>query len=202
MRGKVTLLAAVLTALALGGGTATAAPDVAVSEAEIQAAKPKFQLPFTCKTHVRVDTWDGGHDPALDITHLPIGETEGLWVRASAAGTVVQSYSNPEGAGNIIQVRHSGNWFTTYIHLKYRSVKKGDKIQQGKKIGAVGHTGETSNGRPHLHYEQNYSTGTTATWGYEGSQRKAAHFNGTKYTGSGKTWKLYSHNVGSQDGCG
>ena len=65
---------------------------------------------------------------------------------APAAGVVNQSYSNPAGAGNIIQINHGGGWFTTYIHLQSRAVSVGTHVQRGTSIGRVGHTGETSNG--------------------------------------------------------
>ncbi|QPF76445.1 M23 family metallopeptidase [Roseateles sp. DAIF2] len=55
------------------------------------------------------------------------------------------------GFGNVIFVRHSGERQTVYAHLSRIDVKKGQKVEQGQKIGAVGATGWATG--PHLHFE-------------------------------------------------
>ena len=62
----------------------------------------------------------------------------------------------------------------------------GAQVRQGQLIGRVGKTGPTSNGHPHLHYEQGFdSNGNgSVTWGFAGAERVAASFNGVTYTGS------------------
>jgi hypothetical protein len=124
--------------------------------------------------------------------------TEGAALLAPAAGTVNQSFYH-DNAGNVIQVDHGGGHFTTYLHLQSRSVDVGDGVTQGQLIGRVGKTGPTSNGHPHLHYEQGFdSNGNgSVTWGFDGAERVAASFGGTTYTGSGRTWRnVTSRNCG------
>lgn len=125
----------------------------AVSANPAQAADPPpFQLPFTCGQTWRLET-SGDHVPALDMFRDPDqSTTEGSLLVASADGEVVESRLHPN-AGHMIQIDHGDRWFTTYIHLQSRAVEVGTTVTQGQTIGRVGHTGETSNGVPHLHYE-------------------------------------------------
>ncbi|GAA4208341.1 hypothetical protein GCM10022252_73360 [Streptosporangium oxazolinicum] len=182
-----------VTALALASLT-VAAP----APANAASAAPAFQLPFPCGEKWQLNTW--GHAPALDMVKEPnqVG-TDGAKLIAPAAGTVVQStfHSN---AGNMIQINHGGGWFTTYIHLKTRSVSVNQRVTQGQQIGQVGATGPTSNGRPHLHYEQAFDANGDgrATWGVADSERVRPTFNGVEYGQSNsREW----NDVASANGC-
>lgn len=55
------------------------------------------------------------------------------------------------GYGNVVQVRHSNERTTLYGHLSRIDVKKGQRVEQGTRIGAVGSTGWATG--PHLHFE-------------------------------------------------
>ena len=184
-------------AVGLASCVAVAVGLTVVGGATSAQAAPAFQLPFECGQQWRLDTW--GHSPALDMVREPdqVG-TEGAAVLAPAAGTVNQSFYH-DNAGNVIQINHGGGHFTTYLHLQSRAVGVGAQVRQGQLIGRVGKTGPTSNGHPHLHYEQGFdSNGNgSVTWGFDGAERVAAAFNGVTYTGSSSTW----HNVTSRN-CG
>jgi len=56
-------------------------------------------------------------------------------------------------AGNIIVIRHKGEEYSFYAHLKQGSihVKKGDRVKQGQVIAKVGHSGNST--EPHLHLQ-------------------------------------------------
>ena len=181
---------AVIATLVAGGLVAAAAPA---------AAAPNFQLPFPCGQKWRLNTWDSGHAPALDMVREPQSATEGSLLVAPAAGTVNQSFLHGN-AGHTIQINHGDRHFTTYIHLQSRSVSVGAKVAQGQTIGRVGHTGETSNGVPHLHYEQGYDANGDgrASWGFDGAERVTAGFNGKAYgPGAGGEWRnVESRNCG------
>jgi len=71
-----------------------------------------------------------------------------------------------EKAGNYITVKHekerydkeSGKtinetFFTRYLHLDKINVRKGEKVKEGQKIGAIGSTGNAEKYDPHLHFE-------------------------------------------------
>ncbi|KAB2350845.1 M23 family metallopeptidase [Actinomadura rudentiformis] len=124
--------------------------------------------------------------------------TEGAALLAPASGTVVASFRHDNG-GHVVQIRHTGRHYTTYLHMKYRSVSKGTWIAKGTKIGAVGKTGKLGNNHPHLHYEQGYDKNNngSVTWGSPAAERVAASFNGKKYTGKLKQWD----NVKSANKC-
>ncbi|WP_194244328.1 VCBS repeat domain-containing M23 family metallopeptidase [Nonomuraea phyllanthi] len=179
-----------LLTVVAGGLVATSAPA---------SAAPNYQLPFPCGQKWRLNTWDSTHAPALDMVREPQSQTEGSPVVAPASGTVNQSYYH-SNAGNMIQINHGGGHFTTYIHLQSRAVSVGDRVTQGQVIGRVGHTGPTSNGTPHLHYEQGYDANGdgSASWGFEGAERVKAVFGGKAYgPAPGGEWR----NVESRNGC-
>ena len=55
------------------------------------------------------------------------------------------------GYGNVVEVRHNSERSTLYAHLSRVDVKKGQRVEQGERIGAVGSTGWSTG--PHLHFE-------------------------------------------------
>lgn len=74
----------------------------------------------------------------------------GTPVYAAGDGRVVESDSNGS-MGNYVVIQHDGTYSTKYLHLKKRSVKVGDRVNQHQVIGTVGSTGWSTG--PHLHYE-------------------------------------------------
>jgi len=84
--------------------------------------------------------------------HLGVdyGAPTGTAVRVVGDGVV--SFSGwQNGYGNVVQVQHSGNRMTAYAHLSRMDVRKGQTVEQGQLIGAVGATGWATG--PHLHFE-------------------------------------------------
>ncbi len=78
---------------------------------------------------------------------------------AAPTGTPVRTVSDglvefagqQNGYGNVIQIKHSNDRSTLYAHLSRIDVRKGQRIEQGQRIGAVGSTGWSTG--PHLHFE-------------------------------------------------
>ncbi len=70
-------------------------------------------------------------------------------VYASGDGTV-SLVSNNRIFGNYVIITHSGGYQTLYAHLYASSVKQGQKISQGAKIGLMGSTGYSTGS--HLHF--------------------------------------------------
>jgi murein DD-endopeptidase MepM/ murein hydrolase activator NlpD len=78
------------------------------------------------------------------------GAPAGTPVRAVAHGTV--SFAGwQNGYGNVVEVEHGNGKSTLYAHLSRVDVRKGQRIDQGSRVGAVGATGWATG--PHLHFE-------------------------------------------------
>jgi murein DD-endopeptidase MepM/ murein hydrolase activator NlpD len=78
---------------------------------------------------------------------------------AAPTGTPVRTIANgvvsfagwQRGYGNVIEVSHRDNKSTLFAHLSRIDVRKGQRVEQGEFIGAVGSTGLSTG--PHLHFE-------------------------------------------------
>ncbi|MDO9483015.1 MAG: peptidoglycan DD-metalloendopeptidase family protein [Hydrogenophaga sp.] len=55
------------------------------------------------------------------------------------------------GYGNVIQIQHKDRQSTLYAHLSRIDVSRGQRVNQGDRVGAVGSTGASTG--PHLHFE-------------------------------------------------
>jgi murein DD-endopeptidase MepM/ murein hydrolase activator NlpD len=98
---------------------------------------------FAMRFHPLLQTWRA---------HLGVdyGAPIGTAVRSVGDGSVeFAGWQN--GYGNVVQVMHGGERSTLYAHLSRIEVKKGQHIEQGQKLGAVGMTGWATG--PHLHFE-------------------------------------------------
>ena len=73
----------------------------------------------------------------------------GTPVKAALDGTVAV-VGNDRVYGRYIILSHYGGYQTLYAHLSAYSVKQGDRVIQGGKIGEVGNTGLSTG--PHLHF--------------------------------------------------
>ncbi len=74
----------------------------------------------------------------------------GTKIVASAGGRVIQAGYHPE-YGNKIAIDHGNGIVSRYAHASKLFVKKGDIVNPGQKIAAVGSTGRSTG--PHLHFE-------------------------------------------------
>jgi murein DD-endopeptidase MepM/ murein hydrolase activator NlpD len=74
----------------------------------------------------------------------------GTPVRSVGDG-VVEFAAGQSGFGNVVFIRHRNNHVTVYAHLSRIAVRRGQRVEQGQHIGAVGATGWATG--PHLHYE-------------------------------------------------
>lgn len=98
---------------------------------------------FSMRMHPVLQSWRA---------HLGVdyGAPSGTPVRAVGDATVEFSgWQN--GYGNVVILRHAGDRETRYAHLSRIDVKRGQRVDQGGKLGAVGATGWATG--PHLHFE-------------------------------------------------
>ena len=75
----------------------------------------------------------------------------GTAVLAAGDGRVSKVEKSNNGLGNTVTITHSSSYVSRYAHLSTISVKQGQKVKSGQKIGASGMSG--SSFAPHLHYE-------------------------------------------------
>ena len=109
---------------------------------------PKFAWPLSGKLRrpfILAGAKDGPHE-GIDLL-----SPEGSAVRASAAGKVIFAGQGPEEYGLTVILFHGGRWTTTYSFLSKVTVKEGDEVKAGERVGLVGETGMAT--EPQLHFE-------------------------------------------------
>ncbi|PTQ53353.1 MAG: metalloendopeptidase [Brockia lithotrophica] len=74
-------------------------------------------------------------------------------ILAGRSGVVVFSGTNG-GYGNLVILRHEGEYETYYAHLAQRYVRIGQLVRAGDPIGRMGQTGNATG--VHLHFEVRY----------------------------------------------
>ena len=83
-------------------------------------------------------------------TGIDIPAPKGTPILAAKSGVVVTSVKKGS-YGNYVVVSHSDGTSTLYAHMSVRSVKEGQTVKQGQKLGEVGTTGSSTGN--HLHFE-------------------------------------------------
>lgn len=78
------------------------------------------------------------------------GAPHGTAVRSVGDG-VVDFAGWQNGYGNVVKIQHGKERSTLYAHLSRIDVRKGEAVEQGQRLGAVGATGWATG--PHLHFE-------------------------------------------------
>ncbi|MDO9399279.1 MAG: M23 family metallopeptidase [bacterium] len=85
-------------------------------------------------------------------TGLDIANKVGTPIYAADAGVVIIAQGGYNGGyGNTIVIDHGGGKKTRYGHLSKLYIKKGQSVDKGEAIGAMGSTGRSTG--PHLHFE-------------------------------------------------
>jgi murein DD-endopeptidase MepM/ murein hydrolase activator NlpD len=82
---------------------------------------------------------------------IDIGAPIGSPVVASDSGYVMYAGWDTSGYGNLIIIDHRNGYRTLYAHLSAFSVKTGDSVGRGARVGSVGSTGNSTGA--HLHFE-------------------------------------------------
>ena len=98
---------------------------------------------FAMRFHPIMQDWRAHHG-------VDYGAPSGTPVRSVGEG-VVDFAGWRNGYGNVVEIQHAKSRSTLYAHLSRMDVRKGQRIEQGQRIGAVGATGWATG--PHLHFE-------------------------------------------------
>ena len=109
-------------------------------------------LPVTTGYHssnfgFRIDPFNGrqAFHTGVDFIAAPGSE-----ILAAAGGVVAIAEIHPE-YGKMIDVDHDNGLTTRYAHLSKMTVKAGDVVLKGQRIGELGQSGRATG--PHLHFE-------------------------------------------------
>lgn len=100
---------------------------------------------FGMRRHPFMRTWRAH-------TGIDYAAPSGTKVRAAGDG-IVEFAGRKGGYGNVVILRHRGQYSTLYAHLSRlaQGVRTGARVAQGDTVGHVGQTGWATG--PHLHYE-------------------------------------------------
>jgi murein DD-endopeptidase MepM/ murein hydrolase activator NlpD len=119
----------------------------------IAAEKAPFANPvknsyrFTSGFGYRRDPKTGGRRQHLGVDFAgPVGTP----LYATADGVVVHAGWS-SGYGRLVKIQHQFGIETRYAHLSRLSVKVGQRVSRGQRIGDMGASGRVTG--PHLHYE-------------------------------------------------
>ena len=82
---------------------------------------------------------------------VDIGAPAGTLIRAVNDGLVVYSYNGMRGYGNSVVLLHPDGSVSLYAHCQATYVFPGQRVERGRVIGEVGHTGLAHG--DHLHFE-------------------------------------------------
>lgn len=130
------------------GPTPSAAPSPAATLPPDTAKAPRFAWPVRGEI-LRKFAARGGKSAFHD--GIDVAGEKGDAVRAAAAGKVIYAGPGPKDYGLTVIVYHTGRWTTTYAFLDKITVKEGDKVKAGERVGKIGQTGTAK--QPSLHFE-------------------------------------------------
>lgn len=122
---------------------ASVAPPVASSASAAKAAEG-ITLSWPGKGNVMTQFADPGYKG------IALSGAEGDPVTAAADGRVVYSGNGLRGYGNLVIVKHDGDFLTAYAHNKAIMVTEGQQVKRGQKIAELG---KTDTDQPKLHFE-------------------------------------------------
>ncbi len=105
-----------------------------------------FSWPVRGKTVKGFSAGKGGN------SGINISAPKGTPVKAANNGVVSRTEQIP-GYGKVVLIKHDKGVITVYAHLDQFSVKRGDVVEAGQKIGTVGKTGNVK--EPQLHFKIN-----------------------------------------------
>jgi murein DD-endopeptidase MepM/ murein hydrolase activator NlpD len=131
-----------------GGASASAAPRPAPAESAPSAAPASSISLIWPVDGTVIRRFDGGNSKGIDITAAP-----GTPVLAAAPGTVVYAGNGLRGYGNLLILKHNGEYLTAYAHNRALMVKEGESVKRGEKIAEMG---DTDTDRVMLHFELRY----------------------------------------------
>jgi murein DD-endopeptidase MepM/ murein hydrolase activator NlpD len=81
---------------------------------------------------------------------IDIAVPEDTPIQAASDGVVEYAGSALKTYGNLVLLRHAGDYVSVYAHAKTLRVKQGDKVKRGDIIGEAGQTGDAKESQFHF----------------------------------------------------
>ena len=119
-----------------------AAPSVAPVATSTQ---PHLRRPHDGRVLLGFQHRDGKGHEGLDIAAKP-----GDMIRAAGTGKVVFAQKDSGRFGNLVVLDHGNGWRTRYGHLSRITVKLGDLVKTGERIGLAGSSGSATSTELHF----------------------------------------------------
>jgi len=129
-------------------------PGASISDYDLKKAMGTlFVYPLT-RASVVTSGYGYRADPFTGVRRMHYGvdfaNRIGTPIYASREGRVIGTGDNPKGFGKYVVIKHSNGFQTVYAHLNVISVRTGQWLDQGQKLGELGNSGRSTG--PHLHF--------------------------------------------------
>lgn len=142
--GKVLKVGSTSVASSTSGSPAASSPPVSRRPAPSGPTASSIALAWPADGKV-VRSFNGNSSKGIDIAN-----SVGTPVIAAATGTVAYVGDALRNYGNLVIVRHTGNFMTIYAHNRRLLVKEGQAVKQGDRISEMG---AQANGKGALYFE-------------------------------------------------
>ena len=109
--------------------------------------------------------WSGGSWMPNTTNHrgrthaaIDVYAKEGTAIISPTGGTVMAVGVNTSIGGNWVQIRGNDGIVYYFAHMQHpTNLQKGQVVEAGSFVGAVGRTGSARNTKPHLHFSMKYN---------------------------------------------
>lgn len=134
-----------------GGASEAALQDrPRVEEAPVQPRRSSATFRWPVRGRV-ISGFGQETNPGQRNDGVNLAVPEGTPVKAAENGVVDYVGDQVQAYGNMVVVRHEGDFVTAYAHVSEILVRRGDTVQRGQIIAKAGRTGNVN--QPQLHFE-------------------------------------------------
>lgn len=130
------------------GAEADSVPPASQSTVQADGIQQTGELIWPVPEYTGVSRWKSDYHKGADVM-----ASKGSEVLAMAAGTVSMAQFH-YAYGNVVMIDHGNGLSTLYAHLESMDVAEGDAVEQGRKIGTVGSTGNSTGIQCHVEVRQ------------------------------------------------
>lgn len=136
------------TPVAQSASEADSVPPASQSTAQADDAAQTEGFIWPVPDYTGVSRWKSDYHKGADLM-----APKGSEVLAMASGTVTMAQFH-YSYGNVVKIDHGNGLSTLYAHLDSIDVAEGDVVEQGRQIGTVGTTGDTTGVQCHTEVRQ------------------------------------------------